>query len=238
MLLAHRALWPWAVIPTLLGLVWSSIVALQLVTGAASGGWLLAAFVFLAGIALSAALLVVQVLLALASPVLDLLSEETEEVLGARPPSLPFPRMLWSLAFWRKTVRALFEAVKLLAFKLLVSVVALPIGLLPVVGPILGVLVTAAITAIDFLDYPLARRDLPLGAKLRWFAARPLRSLGFSLAALAWISIPGLGGLMLAPAVIGGTLLVLDDPPPPPGSPDSSIARTLATTSRQAPSRT
>jgi uncharacterized protein involved in cysteine biosynthesis len=210
-----RALWPWAVVPTALGLTWSFLVGLQLAAGFATGGWLLAALAFLAGIALSAALLIIQTLLALASPILDLLSEETEEAVGARAPGPGLLRELATTRFWLRMVRALIEALKLLGLKLILAVLVLPLSFLPVVGPLVGVLATATVTAIDFLDYPLARRDLALGRKLRWLAARPLRSIGFSLATLAWISIPIVGGLMLAPAVIGGTLLVLDDPPTP-----------------------
>lgn len=213
LLATTRALWPWAVIPTALGLTWSILVAMQLAAGFATGGWLLAALAFLAGIALSAALLVIQTLLALASPILDLLSEETEEAVGARAPGPGLLRELATARFWLRMLRAFTEALKLLGLKLILAALVLPLSFLPVLGPAIGILATATVTAIDFLDYPLARRDLALGRKLRWLAARPLRSIGFSLATLAWISIPVVGGFMLAPAVIGGTLLVLDDPP-------------------------
>lgn len=226
-LLRHRQLWRPAVVPTIFGLTWSMLVLLKLLVGGGSGGWLMLAFAWLLNVAIVAGIFLAQVMIAVSSPLLDWLSEQAEEAVRGRPPGPPLWRLLLQASFWWRMLQILYEAIKLLAFKAVLGVVALLIGLTPGVGFLLALAISSFITGIDLLDYPLDRRRMPLRRKLQWFGRHWPKAFSFSAATLAWISIPGVGGLMLAPAVVGGTLIVLEtEPNDRPGPEDAETGAT------------
>ncbi|RMF17063.1 MAG: hypothetical protein D6761_05095 [Candidatus Dadabacteria bacterium] len=206
-LASHRELWPYAAAPFLLGLVWSGISLAEWSIPAGEAWWSTALWTMLRWF-LEAGILFVQLLIALTAPLLDLLGEETEEQLGIRPQGPPFWKELFSLQFIRRSLSVAFEAGKLLAFKLLLFGIAAIVALIPVIGPWIAWPLSGVATGLDFVDYPLARRNWTLREKLDAVRAYWPAVLAFGLIVFALFEIPGLGGILLPPAVIGGTLLV------------------------------
>lgn len=207
MLLARRSLWPYAAVPFFCGLAWSALSFADWSLPAGEVWWsraLLAVTHYL----LEAGVLFLQVLIALASPLFDLLSEQTEEELGVRPRGQSFWREIFSFRFARNAVRAGIEAGKLLSFKLAVYLVAFLLGLVPVVGPWLAYPLSGMVTGLDFLDYSLARRQWSLRDKLDLMRRQAGALVGYGIVFFALLEIPGIGGLALVPAAVGGTWLL------------------------------
>jgi CysZ protein len=105
-----------------------------------------------------------------------------------------------------------------------VSLISLAVGLPLVAGlTVVGLLVPAAavvtlplkfvvsaiLVAWDLLDYPLGRRGLGVGARLRWFGAHMGAVLGFGSFAAVVLFIPCAGLLLLPVGVAGATALVV-----------------------------
>ncbi len=160
--------------------------------------------------AVASSVFVLQIGIAFLAPLLDWLSEQTEEERGSLPRGPGFLDELTSLRFWKNAFRALLEGIKLLGFKIGLWIGALLLGWIPWIGPVAAYLLGGVATGVDFLDYPLARRHWTLSQKLHWLRARAFLGLGFSLAVFLGLAIPGLGPLLIVPSVIGGTLLVVD----------------------------
>lgn len=208
MLVRSRGMWPAALLPLLLGLAWSAFSLLLVFAVPRPENWFWAGVHYaLRGVLLSG-IIFVQTLIALAAPILDLLSEKTEQVLGARPRTLLWRDLLRARVWWRMLL-ALIEAVKLLGFKLLLVLASTALSWIPIAGPPLAYLISGLATGIDFLDYPLARRDIPLRTKLAWARQHWAAALAFGATVLFLLSIPGVGGIMLTPSVVGGTYLLL-----------------------------
>lgn len=199
-LVRSPSLWAVALVPSLVGVVWSLMALLQYASGTLQGGLLgWVGFVFVVSFAVM--IVTIQVIIALLSPLLDLLSERTERVLGYQEARIVagLAARLWS---------ALLESGKLLAFKLVLAAFAFVVGLVPLIGLPLAALLVGLALALDFLDYPMARRLLPLSEKRRWVRVHPAAAAAFSLSCYVLLLVPGLGGLFLAPSVVGGTWLV------------------------------
>jgi len=91
---------------------------------------------------------------------------------------------------------------------LILNVVLPPVGgpLLVIVGPLISV----TYVAIDYTDWPAARRGVDLRGRLLLLRHHPRPLLGFGIAAWALLFVPGLNLLLMPAAVAGGTLLYLD----------------------------
>ena len=211
LLLTLPALWPYAMAPLLLGVGWSVVFLLQemaLPELPAGPQWYFRGLSWAAGAILWASVLWIQLLIAASAPLLDWLGEQTEEALGVLPKGPGFWRELLTLGFLRRTVVSLYEALRLLGFKLFLLLLAALLGLLPTVGPALAYVLSGLATGIDFIDYPLARRRLSLSQKLAWARTNWLATLAFGTAVFALLSVPVLAALLLPAGVVGGTELV------------------------------
>jgi len=144
----------------------------------------------------------------LAAPFLELLTQQVErEVLGTVPQGP---------AFWIGLLRMIRqEALKLFCYLVLMGLL-LVLNLLPLVGgmlySLLALLVTGFFLALDFLDYPLERRGLGLGDKLRYTRRLGLTALAFGSGVFLLVLVPLLNLALLPLAAVGGTLLYLDHP--------------------------
>lgn len=113
--------------------------------------------------------------------------------------------------------RALAFELKKLALVLLIGVGLLLLNLVPVAGQLLatagGIALGATIACLDFLDYPLERRQLSFRAKLRVIRRHLPATAGFGLVALGLVSIPLLNLLAIPLCVAAGTLLFCEQMP-------------------------
>jgi len=190
--------------PLLLGLLWSAFSLLQFSIPPAEAAWWLRPVHWL----VNTNLLIVIVLIAITSPLLDYLGLKTEELCKLRRRKrfrLP------NLADARYLVFMLSEAARLFGFKLLVILLALIPAALPWPGPLLASFMVGMTIALDFVDYPLTRRGKSTASKKSWLKRYWPALFGFCLATWLLFITPGLGGLMLLPITIGGTLLVVPE---------------------------
>ncbi len=156
--------------------------------------------------ALGAALLLLSTSV-IAAPFNDALSAAVERIEGTLPPS--------STSLAADLVRSVrIEGLKLGVYMavmlplLVLALVAPPLG-----APILasaGFAVTVTYVAIDYTDWPAARRGRGIRARAAWARRHAGPLLGFGLAAWALLFVPGLNLLLMPAAVAGGTLLYLD----------------------------
>lgn len=137
-------------------------------------------------------------------PFLDLLSQAAEkELLQTQDlPNLALP--------WRILIQ---EMLTLMAFKLLLLLLGLPLLLLPVVGPLLYLILLTLLTALDFLDLVLTRKAYSFLAKLRFIQAHFGRFLLFSAPLLLFSWVPILQILLLPAAALAGVRFYLDSGP-------------------------
>jgi CysZ protein len=137
--------------------------------------------------------------LALASPILDLLSQQVEARARGRSPGS-------GRGFRWETTQALRGSLYFL--------VAAPgvflLGLIPFVGPLFALAWGGRAVAFQMTDPALTRRGLSFADKRRWHRTWRAESLGFGLAGMVGLLVP-FANLVVGPALVaGGTLLVLD----------------------------
>ena len=166
------------------------------------GGWWLLRLVLvplLIFLAYFAAMLLGQVF---ASPFNDALSEKVETVLHGSPVSGPtgLKEMV------KGGLKGGLQAFVLALGKLMV---ALPLGFVPVIGPVLTGTIAAYFFSVDNTDYAFERRRYGLRQKLRTLLGDKPLTLGFGVGVWAIFAIPFLNFFCLPIAVTGGTALAL-----------------------------
>lgn len=166
--------------------------------------WLLRALLFAAGLVLVALLSSV-----VAAPFNDALSQAVEHQLTGRAAADPTLRgMLRDLG---RTLR--LELRKLGIYLVVMGPAALVSMLLPGIGPplysLLGSLFTVAYFALDYLDWPAARRGWGPGRRMRQLRTHPGTMLGFGIGVWIFLWLPILNLLFMPAAVAGGTMLFL-----------------------------
>ncbi len=194
--LRHGPLWGLAWFPALLGLSWSysAWTAHTFFMDGGILGWM-------AGAGLMGLVVLLQLLLALLSPLLDALSERAEP-LWTRNPELP------TEGFAAGVLRALEEGIRLLVWKLGLVLLFSPFLLFDA-GKYIWMPLSGFLIAVDFLDYPLSRRRLPFSQRKKLFRAHAPAMLGYAIMCNLLLLTPGLGGLAFLPCMLGGTWLVL-----------------------------
>jgi CysZ protein len=147
----------------------------------------------------------------LGSPWYTKLSAELELMRGGQP--LPEQSAGLSTAL-RDLSRALAFELRKLLLVVAIGALLLLLNLIPVAGQVLAtggwIALGATITCLDFFDYPLERRLLGFGAKLRIVRHSLPGSAGFGLACLALVSIPFVNLLSIPLCVAAGTLFYCD----------------------------
>ncbi len=85
----------------------------------------------------------------------------------------------------------LFEAVKIGAFGIVVTIFAFIISFFPGIGPIIAFLLYTFYSALMFVDYPSSRRQWSLGKKISWLTTHktPAFRLGVLPAAVSMIPL-------------------------------------------------
>lgn len=145
-----------------------------------------------------------------AAPFNDLLSEEVELLYkGVEGPKFSWNRFLSGLAL---TLR--LELGKQVIFWLVMGPTFVLSLIIPVVGQIIyvvfGYFFTIVFFAVDYTDWPLARRGRGFRARMRLVRRYLARMMGLGTAVWLLLFIPILGLFFMPAGVAGGTLLVLD----------------------------
>jgi CysZ protein len=103
--------------------------------------------------------------------------------------------------------RALMLAVAVLSIELFVLVLSI---LLVPVTTVLGVMASAVLLAVEYLDYPMGRRRMGLRQRVRFARRHVWELLGLGLPLLFCLMVPFVGALFLPVGVVGGTLLFVE----------------------------
>jgi CysZ protein len=184
-------------LPSWLGLLIYLIIAI---------GWLVKIILILA-LFLIIGFILVQFGTILGSPWYGKLSEELEKIKTGKVEVIEVNIFV---DIWRAI---LFEIKKLLLM-LTIGLPLLLLNLVPTLGNLIsaigGIILTATIVCLDFLDAPLERRRLPFRQKLSLVWQGFPTTAGFSLVCLGLISIPFLNLLIIPICVASGTLLFCD----------------------------
>jgi CysZ protein len=139
----------------------------------------------------------------IAAPFYEFLSAAVERKVTGGIREEPFSVRSMLVDVWR----ALVGAVVILA----IEVGVLAFGLL--LGPVTAaaaVLVSAVLLSLEYLDYPMGRRRMPLKEKFRFARRHAWEFLGLGLPMLVGLAVPFVGVVFLPVGVVGGTLLFVD----------------------------
>jgi CysZ protein len=115
------------------------------------------------------------------------------------------------VGWWRSLRRGLADSLRLIGLSILLAVPLLLIGLIPLVGQVLGLVLGAAVggwlLAVELTGVPFQRRGKRLHDRRAALRTRRPMALGFGVAVFVTFLIP-LGAVLLMPAAVaGGTLL-------------------------------
>lgn len=137
-----------------------------------------------------------------AAPFMALLVDRVyAEVAGHETPPLPGGRVV------RWVLRPIYEALALLVVRLVVTVIALPLICVPVVGAALFFAVLLPIEGMDLLDLAQSARGVPLRERLRFVRRHLAASSGLGLGAAGLLLVPVLNVFFLPALVVGAVLL-------------------------------
>ncbi len=131
----------------------------------------------------------------------------TERLLAGLGETLPPPR-----GFWRSAAHSLLDqARKLLLFgSLQLAILALLVTPAAPLHPFLSGLLMAVFLALEYLDYPLGARGVPVAHRLGWVMTHLRPSLGFGASAFLLLLVPA-AGLLFLPALACGAALLAHD---------------------------
>lgn len=113
--------------------------------------------------------------------------------------------------WWRSLGRSLVDSLRLIGFSLLFGIPLLLVGLIPVVGQVLGIVLGGAIggwvLALELTGAPFQRRGQRLRDRRAALRRNRPMALGFGAAVFATFLIP-LGAVLLMPAAVAGAALL------------------------------
>jgi CysZ protein len=206
-------LWPLAILPAVLAVVCvigGFFLGLYAITGlektlvpgegkiAERLGFVLTLALW-AGAVIAGMILGLAVALLLSAPILERVSRQVEA--RVRGEAIEHSRGLgWEM----------LQAFKGSMYFVLSAPVVLLLSLVPLVGPVAGMLWGAHALAFQQTDVPLARRGRDFRARRAWHRRYRAESIGFGLAGLVTVLVP-FAILLIGPALAaGGTLLVIE----------------------------
>jgi uncharacterized protein involved in cysteine biosynthesis len=212
-LLRHLSLWPLAALPALLALVLLAIGAVggfYLIPrmdaalsprGGAWPAWLeLPAYLLLATATIgTGAFLGLGVAMVLVAPLLDLLSRRVEAKARGRTHDAG-AGLVWEIE----------QSLRAALYFVLAAPVVFALGLVPVLGPFLSVMLGARAVAMQMTDFALTRHGAAMPEKIAWHRRWLPESQGFGLAGMLGMLVP-FANLLIGPSLVtGATLLVLE----------------------------
>lgn len=147
----------------------------------------------------------------IASPFNELLSINTERRLRDR--ASPESEEGWR-ALLGEMARAVGDEARKMVFFLLVQAALLPLNFVPLIGTIVYTVLSLGFgvlfVALEFTDYPMARRRIPFAERRRAVWRHKALMSGFGGSLFLTFFIPGMNLICLPLGVVGGTLLYLD----------------------------
>ncbi len=166
----------------------------------------------LVGVILSVVGVVVVIALTtiVAAPFNDALSEEVERIVtGEKGPPFRLRALLRDVG---RTVR--LEVAKLLLYLAVMGPLFLASLLIPVVGQaafsVFSFVFTAMYFAIDYVDWPIARRNRGVRYRFALAKGKGMTLFGFGAGVWLFLFVPLVNLFFMPAAVAGGTLLFLD----------------------------
>jgi len=154
-------------------------------------GWLTARYLFVLISRLISFFLAFLVAYSLTTPLYGFLSASAEKIYWGKD----FEDDGLSLA---GILKDLLEGFKIAIFGVLITVAALFVGFVPIIGQIAVFLIYTYYSALMFIDYPASRRRWGLGRKLAWLRSHNEQTLRLGLVPAAITMIPVLNMFLLA----------------------------------------
>lgn len=156
------------------------------------GGWLTARYLFVLVSRLISFFLAFLIAYSLTTPFYGFLSTSAEKI-------------YWDKDFEDDNgfsvtgiVKDLLEGFKIAAFGILITIIALFVGFIPIIGQIAVFLIYTYYCALMFIDYPASRRRWGLGRKLFWLRHHGEQALQLGLVPAVITMIPVLNMFLLA----------------------------------------
>jgi CysZ protein len=146
----------------------------------------------------------VTVTLLIGQPFYEAISKRVEDHLGGVPGEI-------NVSFWRSLPRTLFDSARLGVLSVVVSVGLFFVGLIPLIGPVIAILLGARlmgwVLALELTSVPFERRGLRYVHRKRALRANRSMALGFGAGAFLCTVVPFVAVLTMPAAVAGATLL-------------------------------
>ena len=133
----------------------------------------------------------------LASPFSDWLSERTEVILG-HSTAVPFS--------FKRMLRVFLVDLKKTAFIAICALILSLISFVPLLTPILAIM-TPLLVALQFVVYPMSRREEGVRDSLAWMRKNLGACFGFGAVVALGFGVPVLSLLLIPTAVVAGTIL-------------------------------
>jgi CysZ protein len=144
------------------------------------------------------------VTLLIGDPFYEKISELVEDRFGGLPDAV-------ETDWYRSLGRGLVDSLRLIGLSILLGIPLFVIGLIPVVGQILGLVLGGAVggwlLAVELTGVPFQRRGKRLRDRRAALRARRPLALGFGVAVFLCFLIP-LGAVLLMPAAVAGAALL------------------------------
>ncbi len=156
------------------------------------GGWLVAKYLYVLVTRIIAFFLAFLLAYTLTTPFYSFLSNSAEKIFWGKEFQEDDGFSLAGIA------KDLFEGAKIAIFGLLITIVALAVGFIPIVGQFAVFLIYTYYSALMFVDYPASRRRWGLGKKLLWLRHYSGHTFRLGLIPAAVSMIPLLNVFLLA----------------------------------------
>ena len=109
--------------------------------------------------------------------------------------------------FMRWIVRPIRDSVVLLFIRAIVTIFALPLLFVPIVGQVAYVLLMGPIEAMDLLDWAQGARAKPIGERLPFIKRNLSACMGLGTGSAMFLLVPVLNAFVLPALVVGAVLL-------------------------------
>ncbi len=155
------------------------------------GGWLIAKYLFVLVSRIIAFFLAFLLAYTMTTPFYGFLSNSAEKI-------------FWGGEFeddgfsFTGILKDIFEGSKIALFGILITVAALAVGFVPIIGQISVFLIYTFYSALMFIDYPASRRRWGLGKKLLWLRHHSGHTARLGLIPAAITMVPVLNMFLLA----------------------------------------